>query len=198
MLVLQLAAQGLSLVPADLRLTPHLSRGPHSEVQQCGRLIIWEGTTPPFQHNESYNSSSKTGPSVAGTGSAQNEHGRAMKGCRSAASRRRGLRRGLLGNIRQNDAEKWPEQRRGSGMKVPGGWLGSWLEKVRSWEIREALREAAAPPCQEAEPVEVGQRGRLPEEASMTTQIIRVGHKTAGFSALFFFKLKFTLFSSVN
>lgn len=47
MLVLQLAAQGLSLVPADLRLTPHLSRGPHSEVQQCGRIIIWEGTTPP-------------------------------------------------------------------------------------------------------------------------------------------------------
>lgn len=50
----------------------------------------------------------------------------------------------------------------------------------------------------------MGQRGRLSEEASMTTQIIRVGHKTqrqhdqAGFSALSFLKLKVMLFSSVN
>lgn len=82
MLVLQLAAQGLSLVPADLRLTPHLCRGPHSEVQ-CGRLIIWEGTSPPHAqrklqqliHGE-ITHVSKTGPPVAGAESVQNEHSR--------------------------------------------------------------------------------------------------------------------------
>lgn len=72
MLVLWLTMQGLSLVLGDLLLTPHLSGGgAHSEVQRCGWLIVWEGTTNPL-HNESSNSPSigwqhTSGPSVAGS-----------------------------------------------------------------------------------------------------------------------------------